>query len=409
MTRETVVIGAGQSGLAVSRCLQRRGVDHIVLERATVGDSWLTQRWDSFALNTLGRLSALPDGATPGDPEGFASVPALIETFRDYVARHGLPVQEHAPVHRVRCEGDGFVVETDDGPVTARSVVLASGGQNVPSMPPFAAALTGTVSLHAADYRCPSDLPEGRVLVVGSAQSGAQIAEDLLEAGREVLVATGRAARAPRRHRGRDVVAWFDDAGVWRQRPEDLPDPAMVRAAQPTISGTHGGHSVGLRSLAAQGATLLGHVTGASGTRIGFARDLPANVAFEDAGCAMVREILDKYIAAQGIDAPAFEPDEADVAYDPPRDAPTELDVREAGIAAVVWACGFKGDFSYVDVPGVSLDDRGMPVQRDGALEVPGLFVLGLPWLRNRASAILLGIGEDADLVASAVAARAGA
>ncbi|MGZ4150694.1 MAG: NAD(P)-binding domain-containing protein, partial [Actinomycetota bacterium] len=352
---------------------------------------------------------ALPDGSIPGDPEAFASAPELVETFREYVARHGLPVKEHAPVHRVARDDGGFVVETDDGALAARSVVLASGGQNTPTMPSFAAELTGTVSLHAAEYRRPSDLPEGRVLVVGSAQSGAQIAEDLLEAGREVMVATGRAGRAPRRYRGEDVVAWFDTAGVWRQRPEDLPDPAMVRAPQPTISGTHGGHSVGLRSLAAQGASLLGHVTGAAGTRIGFAQDLPEHVAFEDAGCAMVRKILDDHIAKLGIDAPPFEPDEADVAYDPPRDTPTELDVRDVGIAAVVWACGFTGDFSHVDVPGFSVDDRGLPVQRDGALEVPGLFVLGLPWLRDRASGILLGVGDDAEVVADAITARRGA
>jgi putative flavoprotein involved in K+ transport len=408
VTHDAVVIGAGQSGLVVSRCLQRRGVDHVVLERGSVGESWRTQRWESFALNTLGWMNTLPDGEPVGDPEGFASAPELVASFRAYADRHALPVQERTPVRRVGRFGDGFVVETDDDAVRARSVVLASGGQNLPTMPPSATRLTGTVSLHAAEYRRPSDLPEGRVLVVGSAQSGAQIAEDLLEAGREVLVSTGRAARAARRYRGMDVVTWFERAGIWRQRPEDLPNPAMVRAPQPTISGTHGGHSVGLRSLAAQGATMLGHVNGVAGTRIGLAADLPDNLAFEDAGFAMIRGMVDGFIDAAGIDAPSYEPDEADVPYEPPPDAPTELDVRTDGIAAVIWACGFGGDFSFVDVPGLALDDRGLPIQRDGATDVPGLFVLGLPWLRNRSSAILLGVGEDADLVAEAVAARAG-
>jgi putative flavoprotein involved in K+ transport len=405
---EAVVIGAGQSGLVVSRCLQRRGVDHVVLERGAVGESWRSQRWDSFALNTLGWMNGLPDGEPLGDPEGFASAPELVGSFRAYVARHALPVQERTPVRRVRLDGDGFVVETDDDGVRARSVVLASGGQNLPTMPPSAAALTGTVSLHAAEYRRSSDLPDGRVLVVGSAQSGAQIAEDLLEAGREVLVSTGRAPRAPRRYRGMDVVTWFDRAGIWRQRPEDLPNPAMVRAPQPTISGTHGGHSVGLRSLASRGATMLGHVNGVVGTRIGFAPDLPDNLAFEDAGLAMIRGMVDGFIDAAGVDAPPYELDEADAPYDPPRSTPTELDVRTDGIAAVIWACGFGGDFSFVDVPGLTLDDRGVPLQRDGATGVAGLFVLGLPWLRNRSSGIILGVGEDAEVVAEAVAARAG-
>ena len=281
-------------------------------------------------------------------------------------------------------------------------MVVASGTQRIPRIPRIAASLPpGIVALPSADYRNPAALPEGAVLVVGSGQSGVQIAEDLLGAGRSVYLSTSRVGRMPRRYRGRDTMAWLVQVGFLDERPEDLPDPALTRAAQPLVSGVGlRGHTVSLQDLAARGVTLLGRPIAVEGVRLSTDGSVGANIAFGDEGAAAFRQVVDDGLRRLGQPLPPLEDDPADRAHSDPMSvrSPATLDLEEAGIATVIWATGVGGDFSWLRVPG-ALDGDGAPVHRDGVSEVPGLYFIGMPWLSRRKSGIVMGVGDDAAVV----------
>jgi len=407
---EAVVIGAGHAGLVASQRLRAAGLEHVVLERGAVGESWRTQRWDSFVLNTATRMNGLPGGSLDGaDPDGFEARDAWVARLEAYVREQCLPVRTQMTVRAVDPAERSFVVTVADAaPIRARNVIIASGMVNAPKVPPLAADLDGRIaSLTTGAYRRPDQLASGAVLVVGSAQSGCQIAEDLLAAGRDVYVATGTVGRMPRRMRGRDSLVWLTETGWFDQRPSDLPDPAMTRAAQPMISGVgKRGHTVSLRSLAASGATLLGRLAGASGTRLHFAPDLAEHVRSADESSRRIRDHVDEHIARSGITAPPSEADPADEAWDPGAfDAPAELDLADRGITTVVFTTGFRADLSWLQVPG-AVDDRGAPIHDEGRARIDGLWFLGWAWLRRRKSGIIWGAAEDsAHVVGQIVAA----
>ncbi len=409
-TLPVVVIGAGQAGLAVSRHLQGRGIDHVVLERGRVGETWRTQRWDSFQVNTPNRINALPGLEFTGDPAGFATASDLVGYFEDYARTFRLPVREGVSVTLVARASEGFVVRTvapDLAEIHAQAVVLASGGQNHPRVPASASSLPRhIVQIHAGEYRSPAGLPPGAVLVVGSGQSGCQIAEDLQAAGREVYLAVSRVARSPRRYRGRDTLDWLEETGFLRQRPSDLPDPAMQFAAQPQVSGVGPrGHTVSLQGLAGKGVILVGRLIGAEGGVLRFDDSVADAIRFADAGSAQIKNMVDGYLARVGITAD-LEHDAADVdCADPEALAGPEL-IPGSALAAVVWTTGFGGDFSWVHLPITDADGRVL--HNDGVTGVPGVFVAGIPWLRTRASGIIAGVAEDAAIVAGAVAAHLG-
>ncbi|MEW6582207.1 MAG: SidA/IucD/PvdA family monooxygenase, partial [Actinomycetota bacterium] len=289
------------------------------------------------------------------------------------------------------------------GPVDARAVVVASGAQSVPRLPALAGALPpGVRSLHTADYRSPGELGPGAVLVVGAGQSGCQIAEDLLEAGRRVLLATSRVGRIPRRYRGRDILEWWRDCGFLDQRAGDVDESART-ATQPQVSGTRGGHTVSLQQLARDGCTLLGRVAGVDGDRMALAEDLAENMAFADAAAARHRRLVDDYVARAGIDAPPPEDDPVDAPLDAPIAPTRELDLRRTGVGTVIWSTGFGPDAAWL--PPGALAPSGAP--RGGGLEAaPGVYVVGAPWLTRRASGILAGFGGDARAVADAIHRR---
>lgn len=415
-----VVVGAGQAGLASSYHLTRRGIEHVVLERGRVGESWLAQRWDTFALNTPGWRSHLreDDPDRRADDDAFLSAADFVGRLETFTRRHGLRVRTGAQVTRVAPAGptdEGFVISVEGAQageeLRAHSVVVASGIQNVPRIPPIAAAMpAGLRQLTAGDYRREADLPPGAVLVVGGAQSGVQIAEDLVAGGRTVYLCTSRVGRAPRRYRGRDIFAWLGEAGWFDQTPEQLPDPQMQRWPQPQVSGVGPlGHTVSLQGLAAQGVTLLGRPTTVAGDRIELDDTLGANIAFGDRISAELRGLIDRSIGSSGIEPPPREPDPADEPHPDPSavHSPAHLDLDGAGIASVVWATGFGGAFGYL--PGAVLDERSVPVHERGVAPVPGIFVVGFPWLTSRKSGIIPGVDEDAATVAEHVARRAGA
>jgi putative flavoprotein involved in K+ transport len=396
MVLDCAVIGAGPAGLAASAALTARGVEHVVLERGRAGESWRTQRWTSFRLNTPGWMNRLL-GEQPADAylTGAEVVERLERLAADRPVRYGERVARLAPA------GDGWALDGDGGAVRARTVVVATGDQNLPRVPALASAFPGRVAQqHTADYRHPGMLPAGAVLVVGSAQSGCQIAEDLLAAGRRVFLAASPAGRLPWRHRGRDTIAWLVEAGFFDQRPRDLPDPSVMHAAMPIVAA--GGRSLSLPALARAGATLVGRPVAVAGEQISFDQSVPASIAAGDAFAARVRAMVDQLIGRRGLDAPPAEPDHTDTPV--PLDPPEALDLHAEGVASVIWCTGFGGDFSFMD-PSL-LDADGQPRRQDAAAPAPGLWYLGLRWTIRRSSGILLGFHGDAAIVADAVKVR---
>jgi putative flavoprotein involved in K+ transport len=401
---ESLVIGAGQSGLGVSRELARQGIAHAVLEQGRIGESWRSQRWDSFRLNSPNWMNVLPGGRAPARPHGFASAREFAAGLERYAAANRLPVRRGVIVRAVEHDrrGEGFSVATDDGLYVTRSVVVASGGARVPRVPRIGVALPEPVlQIHAADYRNADMLPSGAVLVVGSAQSGVQIADDLLDAGRRVYLSSSAVGRVPRRYRGRDIFGWLIPDGFFDQPRRD--DDGWRPPPNPQLSGGAREDTLSYQSLERRGAVLLGRLAAVSGFRVGLRDDLAQNAALADETSAKLRRRVDAYIARTGADAPPPEEDPSEVPYpaDQLPSSPAELDLRAAGVTVVLWATGFSSDTSFLRLPVVSAG--GEFVQRDGATAVPGLFVAGQPWMRTRGSGTIHGVAADAPHVAMLV------
>jgi putative flavoprotein involved in K+ transport len=400
---EVVVVGAGQAGLAVSYYLRAFGVEHVVLERGRAGESWRSARWDSFTLVTPNWMTRLPGyqmtAGTGGDFVPRHDVVAMLERLA-----RGLPVRDDAEVVSVAVDSHGYQVTTATGTITARAVVVAGGGQRRPVIPRLAAGLPApVVQLDAGQYRSPAALPAGAVLVVGSGQSGTQIADELATAGRDVLLATSRVPRVPRRHRGRDVHEWAVELGIYDQLTEAVTDPAEFTAPHPMLSGAHGGHTVSYQQLARDGVRLLGRLTGAEGGKLRFGPELPGHVQFADAAAAGFRHMVDEYVARTGIVAAAPDTDPAERPEPGLERSPESLDIKAEGIAAVVWCTGFGPDTGWLHVPVLMPD--GAPAHTRGITAFPGLYVVGYPWLSHRGSGLLYGTAADAARVAQHIAA----
>ena len=398
---DTVVVGAGQAGLVMSRFLSRAGRDHILIERrATLGGGW-QDRWDGFRLVTPNWLASLPDQPYDGpEPDGFMARDEIVRRIASYADTVDAPVALDIEVSRLgtRASG-GFALETGDGRVEADHVVVATGGYHVPRIPAVAPSLPhGTLQIHSHAYRNEASLPSGNVLVVGSGQSGVQIAEELVDAGRQVFLSVGSAPRVPRRYRGRDYFGWLADVairgttvGVSLPTIDTLADPRLRLAAHPHVSGHGGGHETNLRKMAASGITLLGRIAGVNGSTVRLAPDLSANLARADAFFGeRMQPMIDRFIDLAGIDAPPD--DRVPFQFDPPELA--ELDLRAAGVSTVIWATGYRLDFGWVDLP--IFDEQGFPRHRRGVTDVPGLYFLGLLWQHTQASATLVGPTLDA-------------
>jgi putative flavoprotein involved in K+ transport len=395
MLIDCAVVGAGPAGLATSTALSARGVEHVVLERGRVGESWRTQRWESFRLNTPGWMNQLL-GEQARD--SYATGVEVVQRLEKLAAT--CPVREGGPVARLAPAGDRFVLQAGGGELLARTVVVATGDQNLPKFPALAGTVPDRVAqYHTADYRGPDQLPDGAVLVVGSAQSGCQIAEDLRAGGRRVVLATSPVGRVPFRHRGRESIEWLAEAGFMDQRPHDLPDPSVMRAAMPILAP---GRGLSLPALARAGVILAGRPVRVDGDRVAFDDSVRANVAAGDAFAARARAMIDEIIRCRGLDAPPAEPDDHDAPVD--LDPPMSLDLRAEEVGSVVWCTGISGDFSWLDPALVDVD--GQPRHQDAAAPAPGLWYLGLRWLIRRRSSILFGFPDDAATIADAVRAH---
>ncbi|MGH3078775.1 MAG: flavin-containing monooxygenase [Gaiellaceae bacterium] len=400
---ETVVVGAGQAGLATSYFLSAHGRDHVVLERGRVGETWRSERWDGFFLNTPRWTQQLPGFEYAGDdPDGFAPLAEVIEYVEGYARSFGAPIREGVVVKALRPRDGGYVVETSAGELEADNAVVATGAFQRPTPPaPGAESATVILQLHTSAYRRPDQLPDGAVLVVGSGQSGCQIADELLDADREVHLSVGRCPWLPRRYRGRDILHWLLVTGVLDETVNELPSPGARLGCNPPVSGNDRGHDCHPRWLERRGASLVGRVARIDGSRVSFEPGLGENLAFGNAFVADLERMIDEHVAHEGLDAPA--PEELPEAPPPPVEA-AELDLAAAGVTSILWASGFRPDYSWIELPLV--DGDGWAVQERGVTRHPGLYVVGLNWLHKRKSALFCGVGEDAAHVVAHLSGR---
>lgn len=401
---ETVIIGGGQAGLALSYCLTQQGRNHVVLEQAAqAGNRWRNYCWDSFTWVTPNWTIRLPGAEYQGDnPDGFLTRAEIVVYFEQYVERFNLPVRYGVRAVAVEQKpgGDGYAVKTERVTFEAANVVVAIGLAQQPRLPSWAAELPAEIKqLHSSEYRNPEALPSGAVLVVGSAQSGCQIAEELYQSGRKVYLCVGSAVRMPRRYRSKDIFWWLNKFGRPKLRVR-LPSPKTKMPANPHLSGKDGGHSLNLHQFARDGVVLLGHVHSVQGDKIILAPDLKKNLAKADRPEASITKLIDLYVLITRMKLPKESLPQLRDGYKTKEIL--ELDLKSAGINAVIWATGYTFDFSWVKVP--VLDRDGRPIHKRGVTNCPGLYFLGLPWQRK--SIILLGVGDDAAHIASEIAAR---
>ncbi len=410
---DVVIVGAGQAGLGVSYHLNKGGLSHVVFERGRVGETWRSQRWESFKLNTPTHMNALPGLPTSAsDPSSFLGVDELVLYFQRYVESFQLPVRTGVTVTSIeRLEDRGlFLTKTRsedeaEESVLSRAVVIASGILNVPKIPSVSSSLpTELTQLHTSTYRNPGALPAGAVVIAGGGQSGCQVAEDLLSAGRTVYLCTSKVGRAPRRYRGRDILEWWIDMKFIDVPYANLPDKSISRLPQPQASGLGPrGHSLSLQDLSRQGAVILGRLGHVESGELGLGDDAAANVRFADMFSQKFKDDVDAWLAREGITPPPLEPDPADVP-DPEAACASplrKLDLAEAKVSTVIWASGFTGNFGWLHLP--VLDEDGAPVHQEGISSQPGVYFVGFPWLRSRKSGIIFGIDEDAGYIARAV------
>lgn len=406
---DVIIIGAGQSGLAASYWLKQFGLEHIVLERGKIGESWRSQRWDSFVLNTVNRLNLLPGHDYEGNaPDGFNTATGFASMLRQYAAKFGLPVAEHAQVMSVNKEGDIFkVTVSQHGAIQnylSRQLIVASGTQSEKIVPPFAAAVSPAIKqLHASEYRNAAELPQGAVLVVGGAQSGCQVTDDLLHAGRKVYLSTSMVGRVPRKYRGKDILDWLLEIKFFDMRKEDIPDPNMQHIKPPQLTGVGNGKTISLQSLAAKGAVILGRLDNAEGKQASFQLNAAMHVQFADMFSGKIKSTIDEYLQATGQTAPPPEIDEEDMPDTNCECASsiTSLEFNEQNISSIIWATGFTGKFDYIKLP--IADHEGNIVHTNGASVVEGLYFMGLPWLVTRKSFIINGVRQDAEVVSRQV------
>ena len=399
---DTVVIGGGQAGLAMSEHLGNRGKSHVVLERHRIAERWRSERWDSLVANGPAwhdRFPTLTFDDIP--PDSFAGKDRIVSYFEAVAAKNGSEVRCGVDVSQVqrKADGTGFIVRTSAGEIEAVNVVAATGPFQKPIIPTLVPDAAGVVQMHSNAYRNPGQLPEGAVLVVGAGSSGAQIADELSRAGKTVYLSVGPHDRPPRAYRGKDFVWWLGALGQWDAK---APGPGTEHVTI-SVSGAHGGHTVDFRKLAAQGITLLGRVGAYADGALQVGADLAQNIARGDANYLSVLDAADAYAAREGLDLP-LEPEARDIGPDPEcvTNPIRSLDLGRAGITGIVWATGFTLDYGWLQVD--AFDDKGRPAHERGVSTVPGLYFIGLPWLSRRASPFIWGVWHDADYLAGHIA-----
>ena len=399
---DTVVVGAGQAGVAMSEYLTACGVPHVVLERHSIAERWRSERWDSLVTNGPAWHDRFPGMEFPNiDPDGFPTKEEVAQYFVDYAKRIAAPIRcgvEVKNVHRLE-RRSGFVVETSQGRIEADSVVAATGAFQRPIVPKLVPDDPGILQIHSIAYRNPGQLPRGAVLIVGAGSSGVQIAEELLGAGKHVYLSVGPHQRPPRAYRGLDYCWWLGVLGKWdaETRP---PGTEHITIA---VSGAGGGHTIDFRRLAAQGAMLLGMTQSFNDGTLNFAADLSDNIANGDANYLNLLDEADAHVLRNGLEL-LEEPEAREIGPDPEcmANPVLELNLADAGVTSIIWATGFESDYSWLKVD--AFDERGRPKHQRGVSSEPGIYFLGLPWQSRRGSAFIWGVWHDAKHLADRIA-----
>ena len=400
-----VIVGGGQAGLSMSYCLRERGFDHIIFEKNRIAESWRSKRWDSFCLVTPNWQCLLPGFPYNGDdPQGFMQKEDIVQYIEAYAQSFNPPIKEGVEVSSVRksSSADYFELTTSLGDFTADQVVVATGGYHSPKFPKMAERLPESmVQLHSSQYQNPQSLSDKAVLVIGTGQSGCQIAEDLHLAGKQVYLSVGSAPRSPRKYRGKDVVDWLDQMGYYDLSVDEHPQGEQVRTkTNHYVTGRDGGREINLRNFALEGMKLFGKLKQISGNRLEFQPNLKQNLDQADAVAESIKRTIDQFIEKNQIQAPTEAP------YHPawePIEEPLSLDCEAANIGTVIWCTGYESDFRWIEIP--VFDGKGYPGHQRGITAVAGLYFLGLPWLYTWGSGRFSGIARDATYLADYIAA----
>jgi putative flavoprotein involved in K+ transport len=401
---DTIIVGGGQGGLSTSYFLKQQGREHIILEQTHQAAKAWRERWDSFTFITPNWMIQLPGAEYQGDdPDGFMEREKIISYFKDYIDQNELPIRYGIRVTSVELKGNGYLVGTNKTDFKADNVIIATGMYQHPKVPSFSTNLSSEINqLHSSEYRNPGALPAGAVLVVGSAQSGCQIAEELYRSGRKVYLSVGNAGRFPRRYRGREITHWLDELGFYDQTADKLPSPKAKFAGSVHGTGKDGGHTINLHQFARDGVILLGHIENVQDVRIMLAPDLKDNLAKADKFEAELVNHIDEYVEKNRLRMPTEELPVMSDGFE--AEEILELNLDTVGITSVIWATGYKFDFNLVKLP--TFDEDGYPVQMRGVTEYPGLYFIGLPFLYTTKSGLLRGVGEDAAYVAEHIGSR---
>lgn len=400
---DTLVVGAGQAGVAMSEHLTKLGVPHLVLERNRIAERWRSERWDSLVANGPAWHDRFPGLEFDIDPDAFASKEQVAAYFEAYAKQFNAPIHTGVEVKKVERNSDrpGFTIETSEGVIQANRVVAATGPFQRPAIPPIAPKDAALTQIHSAQYHNPQQLPEGAVLVVGAGSSGVQIADELQRSGKQVYLSVGPHDRPPRAYRNRDFCWWLGVLGLWDAEAMK-PGTEHVTIA---VSGARGGHTVDFRNLAQQGITLVGRTKAFEGGVVSFESDLADNIARGDENYLELLDAADAYVARNGLDLP--EEPEARVMLPSPQcvtEPLLELDLTKAGVTSIIWATGFTVDYSWLKVD--ALDENGKPRQKRGVSSEPGVYFVGLPWLSRRGSTFIWGVWHDAKHIADHIATQ---
>ena len=399
----TLIIGAGQAGLAMSKHLADRSIDHVLLERGKVANSWQTERWDSLRLLTPNWQSRLPgfdyDGTHPDD---YMDMPQVVNYLQTYARATDAPVQEETTVLSVRRTYNGYIVQTDQDSWNCQTLVLANGACNIASVPKISEAIPASIrQLSPLDYKNPGDLEEGGVLVVGASATGVQLAREIRASGRDVTISVGEHIRVPRRYRDRDIKWWMEVTGILGTNYREIDDIKRVRKL-PSLQlvGSHEG-MLDLNTLSDEGVEIVGRVAGLHNDQLQFSGSLANMCAMADLKMNRLLESIDQWALEHGYSNGApphrFEPTSINT------NPVLSMKLKDSGIKTILWATGYRPDYSWLDVP--ILDHKGAIKHDGGVVDSPGMYVLGLPFLRTRKSTLIDGVGDDAEYLADHLAA----
>lgn len=402
---QVIIVGGGQAGLSASFCLKKEHINHLILDQGEIGDTWKKHRWDSFCLVTPNWQCRLPGFDYDGkDPKGFMLKDDIVDYVKRYAASFNPPIKQGVTVLKVykNQEDKIFSIDTSIGTFTANKVIIATGAYHIPNILPMSKNFSDDIfQIHSDVYKNPNQLPEGTTLVVGSGQSGAQIAEDLHLAGRKVYLSVGSAPRAPRRYRGKDAVEWLENMGYYNQPIDSHPDPEEARhKTNHYLTGRDGGRDIDLRKLATEGVILRGQLNKVEESLLHFNEDLEYNLDQADKTYNRILKNIDDYIEINNIDAPSgqfYKP-----MWQPTPENKQTVHYKKENITSVIWCTGYKVDFKWVKFPAV-FNQRGYPIYDRGVTEETGLYFIGLPWLHTWGSGRFSHVGQDAQYISDVI------